>query len=158
MCPDTIFGFSFAQVTAAKTTRPLQGISAVALSHFSLVWQGIRSRHGIGAGFFWKTATFFCKTQDFPANSSKHTEKFQGTSHLSSCTSDRDLSYPRNVLILNTTRRFGGFGAPEGRKKVPDHLFLQIKKNCVCGGRLWNQPDFSAKMCFRWKITEFGCN
>jgi hypothetical protein len=45
MCTDTIFGLMIAQVTAATTTLPFQGITAAVLSHFSLVWQGIRSRH-----------------------------------------------------------------------------------------------------------------
>ncbi len=43
--PDKIFDLLFAQVTIATMTRPLPGRSAKALSHFSLAWQGIRSRH-----------------------------------------------------------------------------------------------------------------
>jgi hypothetical protein len=56
----------------------------------------------------------------------------------------RTENYPilETFLFLITTLRFGGVGAPEGRKKVPDHIFLEFKKNCVSGGRLWNQPDF----------------
>ena len=68
----------------------------------------------------------------------------------------RTETYPilETFLFLITTRRFGGVGAPEGREKVPDHIFLEIKKkcvflaesyginriflqNCVSGGRLW---------------------
>jgi hypothetical protein len=45
LCPDTIFGLLFVQVTAATTTPPLPGISAAALFSFSRGWQGIRSRH-----------------------------------------------------------------------------------------------------------------
>jgi hypothetical protein len=50
ICPDTIFGLLFAKVTAATTTRPLPWISAAALSHFSLAWQGIHSRHSAQSG------------------------------------------------------------------------------------------------------------
>ncbi len=56
-------------------------------------------------------------------------------------------------LFLITARRFGGVGAPEGREKVPDHIFLEVC-NCVSGGRLWNQPYFSAKLCFWRKIMD----
>jgi hypothetical protein len=76
---------------------------------------------------------------------------------------DRDLSYPGNVPFFITTRRFGGVGAQEGREKVSDHIFLEIKKvvflaegyginqiflqNCVSGGRLRMQlePKYSAE-------------
>jgi hypothetical protein len=68
----------------------------------------------------------------------------------------RTETYPilETFLFLFTTRRFGGVGAPEGREKVPDHIFLEIKKSFVSGGRLWNLPDFSAKMYFWRKITD----
>ncbi len=46
-------------------------------------------------------------------------------------------TYTRNVPIFFTTRRFGGVGAPKGRKKVPYHIFPQIKR----------------KLCFWRKIT-----
>ena len=68
----------------------------------------------------------------------------------------RTETYPilETFLFLFTTQRFGGVGALEGREKVPDHIFLEIKKtfvflaecyginriflqNCVSGGRLW---------------------
>jgi hypothetical protein len=68
----------------------------------------------------------------------------------------RTETYPNleTFLFLITTRRFGGVGAPERSEKVPDHIFLQIKRkfvflaedygtnqiflqNCVSGGRLW---------------------
>ncbi len=45
MCRDTIFDLMLAQVTAATATFPFQGITAVALSYFSLVLRWIRSRH-----------------------------------------------------------------------------------------------------------------
>ncbi len=66
--------------------------------------------------------------------------KVHPTRHLTR----RTETYPilETFLFLFTTRRFGGVGAPEGRDQMPDHNFLQIKKNCVSGGRLWNQPDF----------------
>ena len=42
----------------------------------------------------------------------------------------RTETYPilETFLFLITTRRFGGVGAPEGREKVPDHIFPQNKK------------------------------
>ena len=42
----------------------------------------------------------------------------------------RTETYPilETFLFLITTRRFGGVGAPEGREKVTDHIFLEIKK------------------------------
>ncbi len=53
----------------------------------------------------------------------------------------RTETYPNleTFLFLITTRRFGSVGAPEGREKVPDYIFLQNKKSqiCVSGGRLW---------------------
>ena len=68
----------------------------------------------------------------------------------------RTETYPilETFLFLITTRRFGGVGAPEGREKVPDHIFLEIKKMLVSGGMLWNQPNFSAKLCFWRKIMD----
>ncbi len=74
--------------------------------------------------------------------------------HPIRCVAHRTETYPilEMFLFLFTTRRFGGVGALEGREKVSDHIFLQIKKTC---GRLWNQPDFSAKMCF-WRKTMDG--
>ncbi len=49
-------------------------------------------------------------------------------------------TYPilETFLFLITTLRFGCVGALEGRKKVPDNIFLEIKK----------------KTCFWWKIME----
>ncbi len=70
----------------------------------------------------------------------------------------RTETYPilETFLFLFSTQRFGGVqvGAPEGREKVPDHIFPQIKNSCVSGGRLWNQPNFSAKLCFWLKIVD----
>ncbi len=60
----------------------------------------------------------------------------------------RTETYPilETFLFLITTRRFGGVGAPEGREKVPDHIFLEIKKMRVSGGRLlMDDRFFSAK-------------
>ncbi len=75
-------------------------------------------------------------------------------------------TYPilETFLFLITARRLGGVGAQEGREKVPDHIFPQIKKkdvflaedyginrifpqNCVSGETLWihRVPKFSAK-------------
>ena len=49
-------------------------------------------------------------------------------------TSDGELSYPKNVPIFITERRFGGVGAPEGLENVPDILtqnFPQSKGFCL---------------------------
>jgi hypothetical protein len=48
-------------------------------------------------------------------------------------------------IFFITTQRFGGIAAQEGREKVPDHIFPQIKKLCFSNGRLWNQPNFPQK-------------
>ncbi len=68
----------------------------------------------------------------------------------------RTEAYPilETFLFLITPRRFGGVGALEGREKVPDHIFVEIKKMRVSGGMLWIQPDFSAKLCFWRKIMD----
>jgi hypothetical protein len=76
----------------------------------------------------------------------------------------RTETYPilETFLFLITTRRFGGVGAPEGREKVPDHIFHKLKKvvflaeddginqiflqKCVSGGRLWMTTGFFRKI------------
>jgi hypothetical protein len=65
----------------------------------------------------------------------------------------RTETYPilETFLFLFTTRRFGGVGALE---KCLTTFFRELKKSCVSGGRLWNQPDFSAKLCFWRKIMD----
>jgi hypothetical protein len=42
-------------------------------------------------------------------------------------------------------------------KKCLTTGFLKLKQNCFSGGRLWNQPIFSAKLCFWWKIMDATC-
>ena len=73
----------------------------------------------IDTRFFWKATTFFCKTQDFSANSSKHAGKFQGTPDPTSCTSDLHLSYPRNVpIFILYTEIWRRWGSGRQRKSV----------------------------------------
>jgi hypothetical protein len=104
---------------------------------------------------------FFGKTQDFSANSSKHAGIFHGTSDTTSSTSDRDLFYPRNVPILFTTRRFGGVGAPEGRKKCLTTFFCKLKKMCFWR-KIMESTRFLCNIVFLaedygWMPTEFFC-
>jgi hypothetical protein len=40
------------------------------------------------------------------------------------------------------TRRFGGLGAPEGREKVPDHVFPQIKKTLCFWRKIMESTGF----------------
>ncbi len=86
----------------------------------------------IGAGFFWKMPGFSCKTQDFSANSWKNAGRFQGTSDPTSSTSDRDLSYPKNVPMFIHYTEIWRVGAPEGREKYLTTLkatfFCKLKK------------------------------
>jgi hypothetical protein len=76
--------------------------------------------------------------------------------HLIRRLARRTYTYPilETFLFLITSQRFGSVAALEGRENVPDHIFLEIKKSCISGGRLWNQPDFSANLCFWRKITD----
>jgi hypothetical protein len=39
-------------------------------------------------------------------------------------------------------------------KKCLTTFFWKLKKMRVSGGKLWNQPDFSAKLCFWRKIMD----
>jgi hypothetical protein len=71
-----------------------------------------------------KSRDFFRKTQDFPANSWKPS-KVHPIRRLARRTNT--YSILETFLVLFTTRRFGCVGAPEGREKVPDHIFPQIK-------------------------------
>jgi hypothetical protein len=64
---------------------------------------------------------------------------------------------------LITTRRFGGgVGALEGREKVPDHIFLETKKNACFWRNVMKSTGFSCKIVilaedYGW-MTEFFCN
>ncbi len=71
----------------------------------------------IGTGFFWKTAGFFCKTQDFLQI---HRNKLESSKvHPIRRRVRRTETYPilETFIFLITTRRFGGVGAPEVREK-----------------------------------------
>ncbi len=70
----------------------------------------------------------------------------------------RTETYPilERFLFLINTRRFGGVGAPEGREKVPDHIFLQIKEKTCFWRKIMESTEFSAKLCFWRKIMD-GC-
>ena len=46
-------------------------------------------------------------------------------------TPDGGLSYPKNVPIFITERRFGGVGAPEGLVNVPDIYTKNFRKVSV---------------------------
>jgi hypothetical protein len=61
----------------------------------------------------------------------------------------RTETYPilETFLFLITTRRFGGVGAPEGREKVPDHIFPQIKKQMCFWRKIMESTEFSRKIC-----------
>ncbi len=37
-------------------------------------------------------------------------------------------------------------------KKYLTSFFCKLKKCCFSGGRLWNQPDFPAKLCFGGRL------
>ncbi len=68
----------------------------------------------------------------------------------------RTDSYP----ILETFQfysLYGDLAALELREAAKKHLttfFCKLKKSCVSGGRLWNQPNFSANLCFWRKIMD----
>ena len=70
----------------------------------------------------------------------------------------RTETYPilETFLFLFTRRRFGGVGAPEGREKVPDHIFPQIKKKMCFWRKIMESTEFSAKMCFWREIMDKG--
>jgi hypothetical protein len=75
----------------------------------------------------------------------------------------RTETYPilETFLFLITTRRFGGVGAPEGREKVPDHIFLEIKKKTCFWRNVMESTGFFCKIVFLaedygW-MTEFFC-
>ncbi len=75
----------------------------------------------------------------------------------------RTETYPilETFLFLITTRRFGGVGAPEGSKKVPDHIFLEIKKNAYFWRNVMESTGFFCKIVFLaedygWMTECFG--
>jgi hypothetical protein len=106
--------------------------------------------HGTGfcihTGFFCKKTTIFCnkrfsikdvygKRPDFSAKRKIFLQIHRNTLENSKVHPIRRLArrtetYPilETFLFLFTTRRFVGVGAPEGREKVPDHIFPQNKK------------------------------
>jgi hypothetical protein len=62
----------------------------------------------------------------------------------------RTETYPilETFLFLFTTRRFGGVGAPEGREKVPDQIFPQIKKKLCFWRKIMESTRFFRKNVF----------
>ena len=75
----------------------------------------------------------------------------------------RTETYPilETFLFLFTTRRFGGVGAPEGREKVPDQMFPQIKKSSCFWRNVMESTGFFCKIVFLaedygW-MTNFFC-
>jgi hypothetical protein len=62
----------------------------------------------------------------------------------------RTETYPilETFLFLITTRRFGGVGAPEGREKVPDQIFPQIKKKLCFWRKIMESTEFFRKNVF----------
>ncbi len=82
---------------------------------------------GIGAEFSAKSPYFSAKSKIFPQI---HRNTLENSKvHPIRRRARRTETYPilETFLVLFTTRRFGDVGAPEGREKVPDHMFPQIK-------------------------------
>jgi hypothetical protein len=76
----------------------------------------------------------------------------------------RTETYPilETLLFLFSTRRFGGVGAPGGREKVPDHIFLQIKKKLCFWRKIMELTGFFCKIVYLaedygWMTTGFFC-
>ncbi len=65
-------------------------------------------------------------------------------------------------LFLITTQRFGCVGALESSKKVPDHIFLQIKEKLCFWRKIMESTGFPCKIVFLaedygWIPTGFFC-
>ena len=78
--------------------------------------------------FSAKSPHFSAKRKIFPQNDRNTPENSKV--HPIRRSVRRTETYPilETFLFLFTIRRFGGVGAPEGREKVPDHIFPQNKK------------------------------
>jgi hypothetical protein len=111
----------------------------LSLSRYNSWHVFIQDFSGKSPDFSAKRRIFLQIHRNTPENSKVHPIR---------CRVRRTETYPilETFLFLITTRRFGGVGAPEGRKKCLTTFSWKLKKRRVSGGRLWNQPNFSAKI------------
>ncbi len=104
----------------------------------------------IDTGFSGKLPDFSAKRKIFLQIHQNTPEKFKV--HPIRRLARRTETYPilETFLFLITTRRFGSVGAPEGRKKMPDYIFLQNKKShffFLAEDYGWINTGFFCKIC-----------
>ncbi len=117
------------------------------------------SSSGVHTGFSCKKTTFSAKHKIFLQI---HRDKLENSKvHPIQRLARRTETYPilETFLFLITTRRSG---ALEGREKVPDHIFLQIKKKLCFWWKSMESTGFFCKIEFLvedygWMTTEFFC-
>ncbi len=113
-------------------------------------------RNGIDTGISGKNRIFLQNSKMFLQI---HRNTLENSKvHLIRRRARRTETYPilETFLFLITTRRFGGVGAPEGSEKVPDHIFLEIKKTLCFWWKVMESTRFFCKIVFL--AEDYGCN